>query len=123
MPSTRRTDEMAIDVRTDLKTPVSAGKLLEVEDLRVRFHTDSGAVAAVNGVSFSLDSGEIVGIVGESGSGKSRILMAIMGLLAQNGAASGSVRLRGQEILGLRDRDLDKLRGAVMSMIFQDPMT
>jgi len=97
--------------------------LLEVEGLRVKFRTDSGGVAAVNDVSFTLKAGETVGIVGESGSGKSQILMAIMGLLARNGEASGSVKLRGEPILGLPDRALDRLRGQVMSMIFQDPMT
>jgi oligopeptide transport system ATP-binding protein len=97
--------------------------LLEVESLRVRFRTDSGDVAAVNDVSFSLQPGETVGIVGESGSGKSQILMALMGLLAKNGKASGSVKLRGQQILGLKDSALDRFRGQVMSMIFQDPMT
>jgi oligopeptide transport system ATP-binding protein len=97
--------------------------ILEVDDLRVEFRTDSGKVSAVNGVSFNLNAGEIVGIVGESGSGKSQILMTIMGLLAKNGAGSGSVKLRGQEILGMKDDELDKLRGASMSMIFQDPMT
>ena len=100
-----------------------AAPLLDVAGLRVQFRTDSGAVAAVNDVSFSLSTGETVGIVGESGSGKSQILMSIMGLLARNGEAAGSVRLRGQEILGIGDRALDKLRGRVMSMVFQDPMT
>ena len=105
-------------------TAVRKGEpILAVDDLRVEFRTDSGKVAAVNGVSFSLNAGEIVGIVGESGSGKSQILMSLMGLLAKNGQASGSVKLRGQEILGMRDEELDKLRGASMSMIFQDPMT
>jgi oligopeptide transport system ATP-binding protein len=99
------------------------GTILEVKDLKVEFRTDSGKVAAVNEVSFQLNAGEIVGIVGESGSGKSQILMSLMGLLAKNGAASGSVKLRGQEILGMKDDELDKLRGASMSMIFQDPMT
>ena len=100
-----------------------AGTILDVKDLKVEFRTDSGKVAAVNEVSFTLNAGEIVGIVGESGSGKSQILMSLMGLLAKNGGATGSVKLRGQEILGMKDDELDKLRGASMSMIFQDPMT
>jgi|HubBroStandDraft_1064217.scaffolds.fasta_scaffold00101_52 oligopeptide transport system ATP-binding protein len=97
--------------------------ILKIEGLRIRFETEGGGVAAVDDVSLSLTPGETVGIVGESGSGKSQILMSIMGLLARNGTASGSVQLRGQEILGMRDQDLDRLRGAVMSIIFQDPMT
>src|ERR1700689_3509415 len=92
--------------RADTTAPI-----LEIKDLRVQFQTDSGTVAAVNDVSLSLAPGETVGIVGESGSGKSQILMSIMGLLARNGKASGSVKLRGQEILGLRDKELDRLRG------------
>jgi oligopeptide transport system ATP-binding protein len=102
---------------------MDAGPILSVDKLKVEFRTDSGKVAAVNEVSFDLKPGETVGIVGESGSGKSQILMSLMGLLAKNGSASGSVKFRGQEVLNLEDSDLDKLRGAQMSMIFQDPMT
>ncbi len=100
-----------------------AEPILAVRDLKVKFRVDAGTVAAVNEVSFDLRPGETVGIVGESGSGKSQILLAIMGLLAKNGGAEGSVKLRGKEILGLKDNDLDELRGSAMSMIFQDPMT
>jgi oligopeptide transport system ATP-binding protein len=101
----------------------AAEPILDVRDLKVQFRVDAGTVAAVNEVSLALMPGETVGIVGESGSGKSQILLAIMGLLAKNGKADGSVKLRGQEILGLRDDALDRFRGAAMSMIFQDPMT
>jgi len=115
--------EPVVTAAQNLPLSEAAAPILEIRDLRIQFQTDSGNVAAVNDVSLSLQPGETVGIVGESGSGKSQILMSIMGLLAKNGQASGSVKLRGQEILGMRDDDLDKLRGASMSMIFQDPMT
>ena len=78
---------------------------------------------AVNGVSFTVNAGEAVGVVGESGSGKSQIFMSVMGLLASNGRAHGSVKFQGQEILGLPLPQLNKIRGERMSMIFQDPMT
>ena len=97
--------------------------LLEVDGLTVTFRTDEGPLAAVNDVSFAIGAGERIGIVGESGSGKSQILMAIMGLLAANGRAMGSVRFRGQEILNASPAALDRIRGSAMSMIFQDPMT
>ncbi len=97
--------------------------VLEVSNLVTRFATPEGEVCAVNDVSFAVAEGEAVGIVGESGSGKSQIFMSVMGLLASNGTASGSVRYRGAELLGLPTRLLNKIRGARMSMIFQDPMT
>jgi oligopeptide transport system ATP-binding protein len=97
--------------------------ILEVRDLAVRFHSHNATVEAVSDVSFDLRAGEVVGIVGESGSGKSQILLSIMGLLPENGAASGSVRFNGEEILNLERRRLDLVRGSAISMIFQDPMT
>src|SRR5204863_1641440 len=97
--------------------------ILEVNGLETTFSTPEGAVKAVNGVSFQVRAGEAVGIVGESGSGKSQIFMSIMGLLAANGRAGGSVKFKGTEILGQPPSKLNKIRGVRMSMIFQDPMT
>ena len=98
-------------------------QVLEVENLNTSFATPEGAVQAVSEVGFHVDVGECVGIVGESGSGKSQVFMSIMGLLAKNGRASGSVRYRDREILGLPAVELNRFRGSEMTMIFQDPMT
>ena len=98
--------------------------LLKVEDLRVAFHTPSGTVQAVGGVSFELNKGEVLGIVGESGSGKSVTAYTILQLLPKNNMdLSGSVQFEGQELIGAPKQLLQKLRGNRISMIFQDPMT
>ncbi len=97
--------------------------LLEIRDLAVSFATNDGTVNAVNGVSFSLERGETLGIVGESGSGKSQLAFAVMGLLARNGTARGSVRLEGAEILNAPARVLNQVRANRIAMVFQDPMT
>ena len=102
----------------------NAAPVLEVEDLQVSFSTPAGRVQAVRGVSFSLDAGEVLAVVGESGSGKSVTARSVMGLLAHNGTVDdGSVRLRGQELVGASDRALRKVRGRDVAMVFQDPMT
>nr|WP_010131269.1 oligopeptide ABC transporter ATP-binding protein OppD [Microbulbifer agarilyticus] len=97
--------------------------LLNVKDLRVEFTTPEGAVTAVNDLNFSLNAGETLGIVGESGSGKTQTVCSMMGLLAKNGIVSGSAKFKGQEILGLPERELNKIRAEKIAMIFQDPMT
>ncbi|HAY48785.1 MAG TPA: ABC transporter ATP-binding protein, partial [Thalassospira sp.] len=102
---------------------MTTNHILTVENLTARFQTPDGEVAAVNNVNFHLDPGETLGVVGESGSGKTQIFMSIMGLLAKNGTSSGSVRYKDSEILNLPARELNKIRGVSMSMIFQDPMT
>jgi oligopeptide transport system ATP-binding protein len=102
---------------------MSAQPILSLRDLVVDFKLEHGWVRAVDGVSFDVRRGEVLGIVGESGSGKSQILMAAMGLTAINGKCSGRVVFEGQEILNATPARLDKIRGSNMSMIFQDPMT
>ncbi len=104
-------------------TQMTADALLSVRDLRVTFRLPQADIRAVDGVSFDLNRGEVLGIVGESGSGKSQILFALMGLLAGNGAATGEALFGGRNLLTLSPHDLDKVRGSEMSIVFQDPMT
>ncbi|MEI8324670.1 MAG: ATP-binding cassette domain-containing protein, partial [Betaproteobacteria bacterium] len=97
--------------------------LIEVKHLGVQFQTNDGPVFAVNDISFSLERGQTLGIVGESGSGKSQTVLAMMGLLALNGQASGEVLFDGHNLLTLPSAELNQIRGNRMAMIFQDPMT
>ncbi len=97
--------------------------ILEVANLDVRFATPDGEVHAVRNANFTIGESECLGVVGESGSGKSQLFLATLGLLSGNGAATGSVKYRGQEILGATPRRLNRLRGSKITMIFQDPLT
>jgi ABC-type microcin C transport system duplicated ATPase subunit YejF len=100
-----------------------AETILSVKDLKVRFRTLDGLVEAVKGVNITVKSGETVAIVGESGSGKSQTMMAAMRLLASNGEATGHVDYRGKNLLTLSKSEMNKVRGAKITMIFQEPMT
>jgi len=98
--------------------------LLSVEDLRVEFWTQRGTVYAVNGVSFEIAAGETLGIVGESGCGKSVTALAVLGILPRAGrVATGRALFEGRDLIGLSDRELRRIRGREIGMIFQDPMT
>ena len=97
--------------------------LLEVRDLSISFDTPDGSVQAVNKLNFTVEEGKTLGIVGESGSGKSQSVFSIMGLLAKNGHASGSVKFKGKEILNLPEEHLNHIRSEQIAMIFQDAMT
>ena len=98
--------------------------LLEVTDLHTSFFTPVGEVKAVNGVSFNLDHGKVLGIVGESGSGKSVTAYSIMQILEKTGKiVSGSIKVDGKELVGIPEREMKNVRGNKISIIFQDPMT
>ena len=99
--------------------------LLDVRGLRTTFHTDEGELAAVDGVSFSVEAGRTLAIVGESGCGKSVTALSIMGLVPQppGRIAAGSIRFEGRELLGLPLQAMQDLRGNGMAMIFQEPMS
>ncbi|HET7409679.1 MAG TPA: ABC transporter ATP-binding protein [Paracoccaceae bacterium] len=97
--------------------------LLQVRDLRVSFRTPQGELEAVSGVDLDIADGEVLGIVGESGSGKSVAMKAVMRLLPPRARISGSVRFRGQELTGASEREMRRLRGGRIAMIFQDPLT
>ena len=97
--------------------------LLEIRNLGVRLQTQRGPADAVRGVSFDLERGETLGLVGESGCGKSITAMSLMGLLPDNAVVSGSIRFDQQELVGLGDDELRRLRGNRIGMIFQEPMT
>ena len=117
----RELDEVTADRRGPAAT---VAPLLDVSDLRVSFATREGAVQAVDGVSFQLRRGEVLAIVGESGSGKSVCATTLMGLTrGPTTTVSGSVRLAGEELIGMSEARLRRLRGRRMAMVFQDPQS
>ncbi|WP_455138614.1 ABC transporter ATP-binding protein [Thermophilibacter sp.] len=119
----KRAQDPALDLKNQ---PVPEGShLLEVDDLKMYFHTKDGVVKAVDGVSYTLDRGETLGVVGESGSGKSVTHMTIMGLIDMppGKIEGGDVRYRGHSLLQMSEREMQQIRGNDIAMIFQDPMT
>ncbi|WP_425088162.1 ABC transporter ATP-binding protein [Stappia sp.] len=105
------------------KTTEDSELVLDIRGLVVSFATNDGEVRAVRGIDLAVRKGETVAVVGESGSGKSQTMMAAMGLLADNGRATGEVLYRGRNLLALRPKALNAVRGAKITMIFQEPMT
>ena len=98
--------------------------LLSVKDLKTSFFTPSGEVKAVNGVSYEVERGKVLGIVGESGSGKSVSAYSVLQILANPGKiVGGSIELEGEELVGIKEKSMAKIRGNKISIIFQDPMT
>ena len=111
---------------TEIHNPKSKTQnLLDVSDLRVYFHTDDGILKAVDGVSFSINGGETLGLVGESGCGKSVTAYSILQLVPAPPAryAGGEIRFRGENLLALNDKAMRRVRGNMISMIFQEPMS
>ncbi|MET7363747.1 ABC transporter ATP-binding protein [Streptomyces sp. NPDC005562] len=110
-------------LRDDPASTADVTPVLSVRDLRISFPSEAGPVEAVRGVSFDLLPGRTLGIVGESGSGKSATAMGVMGLLPPTAGLSGQVWLGGQNLIGLDDRALSRVRGAAIGMVFQDPLS
>ena len=98
-------------------------ELLSVKDLKVEFHTPAGILRAVDGISFSIRKGEVVGLVGESGSGKTVTALSVMGLLPSYARISGAIRLAGKDILNSSPEEMRAVRGKAIAMIYQDPLT
>jgi peptide/nickel transport system ATP-binding protein len=106
-----------------VEVPDDSGPVLDVRDLRVWYASPKGPVQAVDGVTFTLSPGEVLGLVGESGCGKSTLGRGLIGLLPRGAATDGELRFAGRELLGLPARERERLRGAGMGLIFQEPMT
>ena len=109
--------------RPRTKVPAMSVPLLQLKNYSIRFATPDGEVQAVSDLDLSVMPGETLAIVGESGSGKSQTFNGVFGLLARNGKTHGQALMEGEDLLALKPRDLDKIRGRDMAMVFQDPMT
>jgi peptide/nickel transport system ATP-binding protein len=103
--------------------PPSGEPVVEIRDLHVTFKTEDGLVSAIRGVDMDVRAGEVLGIVGESGSGKTVTMLAVLGLLPRNATVTGSVKYRGEELLGREPKEMKQFRGQKIAMIFQDPLT
>jgi peptide/nickel transport system ATP-binding protein len=110
-----------MELRDEARHP--AGPVVEARDLRVWYGTERGPVRAVDGVSFELRRGEILGLVGESGCGKSTLGRGLLGLLPEGARMDGELRFEGEDLLGLSRRELYSRRGVDLGMIFQEPLT
>ncbi|OXM73198.1 ABC transporter ATP-binding protein [Amycolatopsis thermalba] len=108
---------------TSFDSQTTADPVLSVEDLTVQFPSDDGLVQAVRGVTYQLGRGEVLGVVGESGSGKSVTSLAIMGLLPRTARVKGTINFRGRNLLELSEKEMTRVRGSGIAMVFQDPMT
>src|SRR3954468_21283716 len=106
-----------------LPQPHSSDPVLSVRDLKVWYGTPRGAVRAVDGVSFDLRKGETLGLVGESGCGKSTLGRGVLGLLPDAAKVAGEVRFEGRNIVAMSPKELRRLRGPKLGLIFQEPMT
>ena len=113
-------DRLSFAVAT---TPLSDGPLLDVRNLMTEFKTPGGWLRAVNDVSFTVQRGKVLGILGESGAGKSALLRTVLGVQPRTASVSGQVLMHGLDLLQMRAGERERIRGAWLSMIFQDPMT
>ena len=114
--------ERDLTVTREVPSEQPPGAVLSIRDLHVEFPTDDGVVKAVDGLSYDIYPNEVLGIVGESGSGKSVSSLAILGLLPKRARITGQVLYRGRNLLTLRDREMNGLRGAKIAMVFQDAL-
>src|SRR3954452_15681221 len=122
-PPPRTGTDLTVEIVEPARGASKTGSVLEGSDLTVSFPSEAGHVDAVRGLSYAVTRGEVLGIVGESGSGKSVSSMAVMGLLPRSARISGSVRFKGEELLGNSDRQWTRVRGLGISMVFQDPLS